>query len=172
MHWPNPSQDEYPQAWQALVDLRREGLIRSIGVSNFMPEHLERLQAESGVVPSVNQIEMHPFFPQAEQRADDESRGIRTESWSPIGRANALLTHPVLQRIATAHERTVAQVILRWHYQLGAIPIPKATSPERQRENLALFDFALTETEVQEITALGRLDGRNKNQDPRFHEES
>lgn len=171
IHWPNPSQDEYPQAWQALVDLRREGLIRSIGVSNFMPEHLERIRTDSGVTPSVNQIELHPFFPQADQRAYDESLGIRTEAWSPIGRANALLTHPVLQRIAASRERTVAQVILRWHYQRGTVPIPKASSPERQRENLALFDFALTEAEVEEITALGRPDGRNKNQDPQFHEE-
>ncbi|WP_017609380.1 aldo/keto reductase [Nocardiopsis xinjiangensis] len=171
IHWPNPIEDLYVQAWRALVEARDRGLVRSIGVSNFLPEHLDRIVEDTGVVPSVNQVEMHPYFPQEEQRSKDTDLGIRTESWSPLGRANALLGEPVIEDIARAHGRTAAQIILRWHHQLGAVPIPKASGPERQHQNLSVFDFSLSDEEVGAITALGRADGRNKGQDPAVHQE-
>ena len=172
IHWPNPSKDLYVEAWGALVELQQQGVVRSIGVSNFLPEHLDRLVRETGVTPVVNQIELHPYFPQVEQRAADVRLAVRTESWSPLGRASTVLDEPVIREIAHAHSRTVPQVILRWHVQLGSVPLPKATSPQRQRENLAIFDFALGDDEMARITALGRPDGRNNDQDPAVYEES
>ena len=171
IHWPNPTENLYVEAWRALVEARRRGLVRSIGVSNFLPEHMERVIDDTGVVPSVNQVELHPYFPQVEQRSWEAAHGVRTESWSPLGRASAVLREPVIEQIASAHGRSTAQVILRWHHQLGAIPLPKAAGPERQRENLAIFDFSLSEEEVAAITGLGRPDGRNKGQDPAVHQE-
>src|SRR5690625_3389830 len=171
IHWPNPIQDDYVEAWQALIDAKKWGLIRSIGVCNFLPEHIERIEKETGVKPSINQIELHPFFNQQEQRTWHEANDIRTESWSPIGRANAVLQNDIIQNIAGKHNKTVAQVILRWHYQLGTIPIPKSASPERQLENISIFDFSLSDQEMASIATLSRPDGRNKNQDPAVYEE-
>ena len=171
IHWPNPIQDMYLEAWQALIDAKKWGLIRSIGVCNFLPEHIERIEKETGVKPSINQIELHPFFNQQEQRTWHEANDIRTESWSPIGRANAVLQNDIIQNIAKKHNKTVAQVILRWHYQLGTIPIPKSASPERQLENISIFDFSLSDQEMASIATLSRPDGRNKNQDPAVYEE-
>jgi len=171
IHWPNPKQDMYLEAWQALIDAKKWGLIRSIGVCNFLPEHIERLEKETGVKPSINQIELHPFFNQQEQRTWHEAHNIKTESWSPIGRANAVLQNDIIQDIAKKHNKTVAQVILRWHYQLGTIPIPKSASPERQLENISIFDFALRDQEMASIATLSRPDGRNKDQDPAVYEE-
>jgi diketogulonate reductase-like aldo/keto reductase len=171
IHWPNPRQQLYVQAWQALVDARARGEVKSIGVSNFLPEHLERIIAETGVTPSVNQVELHPYFPQERQRAFDASRGILTQSWSPLGRGTALLTEPVIGAIARAHGKSVPQVILRWHVQLGALPQPKSADPGRQRENLEIFDFELTDGEMASITGLGRPDGRIRGQDPAVYEE-
>lgn len=171
IHWPNPVEDLYLQAWRALVEARRRGLVRSIGVSNFLPEHTERIADDTGVVPSINQVELHPYFPQVEQRSWDDEHGVRVESWSPLGRANSVLREPVIEQIASARGRSVAQVILRWHHQLGAIPLPKASGPKRQRENLEIFDFSLSEDEVAAITALGRPDGRGEGQDPAVYQE-
>lgn len=171
IHWPNPQQGVYPEAWRALVDLRKQGLIRSIGVSNFLPEHIDRIAEETGVLPSVNQVELHPYFPQTEQRSFDREHEICTESWSPLGRANAMLREPLLERIAGEHGRSIAQVVLRWHYQLGAVAIPKASLPARQQENMSIFDFELSQDEMDGITGLGRPDGRNKGQDPAHYEE-
>lgn len=171
IHWPNPRVGRYVEAWQALVELQRDGVLRSIGVSNFLPEHLERIIAETGVTPAVNQVELHPYFPQAEQRRADAELGIVTESWSPIGRGNPLREDPVITGIARAHGRTPIQVILRWHVQLGAVPLPKSATPQRQAENLAVFDFELSDDEVAAITALGRPDGRTHDQDPAVWEE-
>ena len=171
IHWPNPRIGKYAEAWKALVDAQAGGLVRSIGVCNFLPEHLERIIQATGVTPSVNQIELHPYFPQREQRAFNAAAGILTQSWSPLGRANALLAEPVISAIAKAHGKSITQVILRWHVQLGAMPLPKSAHPDRQRENLELFDFALTDAEMASITGLGRADGRTNDQDPAFYEE-
>jgi diketogulonate reductase-like aldo/keto reductase len=171
IHWPNPKQDTYVEAWQALIDAKKWGLIRSIGVCNFLPEHIERLEKETGVKPSTNQIELHPFFNQAEQRKWHEENNIKTESWSPLARASEVLHNDTIQSIANNHNKSVSQVILRWHYQLGAISIPKSASPVRQLENISIFDFTLSETEMNMISGLTRSDGRLKNQDPATYEE-
>lgn len=171
IHWPNPKQDLYVEAWQALIEAKKWGLVRSIGVSNFLPEHIERLVKETGVKPSVNQIELHPFFNQAAQRAWHEENGIATQSWSPLARARDVLDYPTLRSIAERRNKTVSQIILRWHYQLGAISIPKSASFDRQRENLSIFDFSLDEAEMNLISGLSRADGRLNNQDPAVYEE-
>ncbi|MGO1316805.1 MAG: aldo/keto reductase [Cellulomonadaceae bacterium] len=171
IHWPNPKQGTYVEAWQALIDLKEQGLLRSIGVCNFLPEHLDRLEKATGVVPAVNQIELHPYFPQAEQRADDAARGIRTESWSPLGRASSVLEDPLIAQIADTHGVSNGQVILRWHTQLGSIPIPKSAHPQRQRENLEIFEFELAPDEIEAIGTLARPDGRIADQDPAVYEE-
>ena len=171
IHWPNPSVGRYAEAWRALVDLRKEGLVRSIGVSNFTEAHLERIIDDGGVVPSVNQIELHPYFPQVEMRAVNERLGIRTESWSPLGKRQAPFTEPPVAAAAERYGVTPGQVILRWQVQLGAIPIPKSATPERQRQNLDVFGFELTDDEVAAITGLGRPDGRLFGGDPDKHEE-
>jgi diketogulonate reductase-like aldo/keto reductase len=171
IHWPLPNVDRYVEAWQALVDLQRDGVLRSIGVSNFLPDHLDRIIAETGVTPAVNQVELHPYFPQVQQRQVDDEHGIRTESWSPLGRAGEVFRDPVVTGIADAHGRTPAQVVLRWHVQLGAVPLPKAASASRQLENLSVFDFELDDEQVAAITALGRADGRLFGADPATHEE-
>jgi 2,5-diketo-D-gluconate reductase A len=171
IHWPNPSVDRYPEAWRALVDLQREGLVRSIGVSNFTEAHLTRIIEDTGVTPAVNQVELHPYFPQADLRAVHERLGIRTESWSPLGKRQAPFTEPPVAQAAERHGVTPGQAILRWQLQLGAVPIPKSATPERQRQNLDVFDFSLTTDEVDAITALGRPDGRLFGGDPDTHEE-
>jgi len=171
IHWPNPIQDHYVEAWQALIDAKKEGLIRSIGVCNFLPEHIERLDKETGVKPSMNQIELHPFFNQEPQRKWHEESNVQTQSWSPLARANNILQHETIEKIADHHNKSVSQVILRWHYQLGSIPIPKSSTRKRQLENISIFDFSLDSAEMDLIAALSRPDGRNKNQDPALYEE-
>ncbi|MBM7599567.1 diketogulonate reductase-like aldo/keto reductase [Virgibacillus halotolerans] len=171
IHWPNPKQDNYVEAWQALVDAKKWGLVRSIGVCNFLPEHMERLEKETGVMPSINQIELHPFFNQEQQRKWHEENNVKTESWSPLARANTVLQNETIKKIADHHNKSISQVILRWHYQLGAIPIPKSASPKRQLENISIFDFTLDDTEMSTIATLTRPDGRNKDQDPATYEE-
>lgn len=171
IHWPNPNQGHYVEAWQALIDAKKWGLIRSIGVCNFLPEHIDRLIEETGVKPSVNQIELHPYFNQAEQRKYHEENNIQTQSWSPLGRANDVLQNDTIQQIASRHNKTISQVILRWHYQLGAIAIPKSSSRARQLENISIFDFSLDEAEMNLISGLTRPNGRLKNQDPAVYEE-
>ncbi|WP_404458882.1 aldo/keto reductase [Oceanobacillus kapialis] len=171
IHWPNPQQDIYVEAWQALIDAKKWGLIRSIGVCNFLPEHLERLDKETGVLPSMNQIELHPFFNQEALRKWHEEHNVKTESWSPLGRASAVLQNDTIGEIADQHQKTISQVILRWHYQLGAISIPKSSTPSRQLENISIFDFSLSESEMTTISKLTLPDGRLKGQDPAIYEE-
>lgn len=175
IHWPNPKKDMYVEAWQALIEARKRGYIRSIGVSNFLPEHNERLIQETGVAPSLNQIELHPFFDQAKQREQDAKHGIVNESWSPIGRGNDalqdILKDENIVRIAETHGKTPTQIILRWHIQLGSIPIPKAGSLQHQLDNIKLFDFELNDEELQVIATFNRPDGRLWNQDPSEYEE-
>lgn len=171
IHWPNPSVGLYPQAWQALVDVRERGLARSIGVSNFTQAHLERIIGETGVTPAVNQIELHPYFPQEQMRAVHEQLGIRTESWSPLGKRSAPFDEPAVADAAEAHDVSPAQVVLRWQVQRGCLPLPKSATPQRQRSNLDVFSFELTEQQVSAITALGKSDGRLFGGDPDTHEE-
>jgi 2,5-diketo-D-gluconate reductase A len=171
IHWPNPRVGRYVEAWRALIDLREQGLVRTIGVSNFTEAHLERIIEETGVTPAVNQVELHPYFPQVETRAVNERLGIRTESWSPLGKRQAPFAEPAVAGAAEAHGVTPAQVILRWQVQLGAIPIPKSSTPERQRQNLDVFGFELTDDEMAAITGLARRDGRLFGGDPDTHEE-
>ena len=171
IHWPNPSVGKYVEAWQALVELQQQGLVRSIGVSNFTEEHLDAVIAATGVTPAVNQIELHPYFPQEHMRSVNAARGIVTESWSPMGKRQAPLDEPPIVAAAQAHGVTSGQVILRWHLQLGALPIPKSATPDRQRENIDVFGFELSTDEIAAITALGRPDGRLFGGDPDTHEE-
>lgn len=171
IHWPNPITGKYVEAWKALIEAKKRGLVRSIGVCNFLPEYLDRVIQETGVVPSVNQIELHPYFSQEKQRKYDRKLGIVTEAWSPLGRACSLLQDPVLVEIAHQHKKTVGQVILRWHIQIGVVPIPKATSDERQKENLDIFDFELSDNNMDRINGLTKENGRLKGQDPSRHEE-
>ena len=172
IHWPNPSQDEYVQAWAALVDARERGIVRQIGVSNFLPEHLERIERETGVRPVVNQIELHPYFPQEEQLAYHREHGILTEAWSPLGRARELVDEGVVAEVAAAHGITPVQAVLAWHVARETVSIPKASSLEHQVSNLAAAEIVLDDAEVAAITALGRADGRLFDADPRTHEES
>ncbi|MDQ0428559.1 diketogulonate reductase-like aldo/keto reductase [Planomicrobium stackebrandtii] len=171
IHWPMPNQDVYVEAWQALIDAKKWGLIRSIGVSNFLPEHLKRIIGETGVTPSLNQVELHPFFNQEEQRSVHKDLNIQTESWSPIAKAADIMSNETISKIADAHNKTIAQVVLRWQYQIGSVSIPRSTSPQRQRENLAIFDFVLSEAEMTAIAELSRPDGRLFDMDPATHEE-
>src|SRR5690625_1062968 len=171
IHWPNPIQDNYVEAWESLIQAQKWGLVRSIGVCNFLPEHIERLEKETGVKPSINQIELHPFFNQADQRKWHTANNIQTESWSPLARANNIFEKEEIQQIATAHKKTPSQVILRWHHQLGSIPIPKSSSKERQIENISIFDFSLDEAEMNTISSLTLSDGRQNDQDPAVYEE-
>jgi 2,5-diketo-D-gluconate reductase A len=171
IHWPNPSVGKYVEAWQALVELRQEGLVGSIGVSNFTQGHLTRIIEATGVTPAVNQIELHPRFPQEEMRRVNERLGIRTEAWSPMGKRRAPLEEPVVTRAAERLGVAAGQVILRWHVQIGSIPIPKSSSPERQRQNLDIFGFELTDEEVAGISELAEPGGRLFGGDPDTHEE-
>ena len=150
IHWPSPAQDAYIDTWRALEVLRSQGRVRSVGVSNFLPEHLERLIDETGLAPVLNQIEMHPYFQQNEASRFAQLHGILTEAWSPLGRG-AVLDDPIIQTLSQQHGRTPAQVILRWHTQMGNAVIPKSSSPERLRENIDVFDFVLSDTDLQQI---------------------
>ncbi|GAB2540563.1 aldo/keto reductase [Gracilibacillus alcaliphilus] len=171
IHWPNPKQGKYLEAWQALIDAQKWGLVRSIGVSNFLPEHLEHLQKETGVLPTVNQIELHPFFNQKQQCKWHEEHHIITESWSPLYRAKDIIENESLQQIADKYKKSVGQIILRWHYQLGAVSIPRSTSSIRQLNNISIFDFALDYEDMEKINSLSKADGRIGGQDPSEYEE-
>lgn len=169
IHWPNPSVGRFVETWRAMIDLRESRLVRSIGVSNFTEQMLTRLIDETGVVPAVNQVELHPYFPQDALRAFHSEHGIRTESWSPLARRSELLQEHVLKELAEIHGVTPTQVVLRWHVQIGSTPIPKSADAERQRENADVFGFELTPDEVGAISALER--GRLWGGDPNTHEE-
>ncbi|AWB96750.1 aldo/keto reductase [Agromyces badenianii] len=169
IHWPLPRIDKFVDSWRAMISLREKGLVRSIGVSNFTSAMLSRLIDATGVIPVVNQVELHPYFPQEELRAFHDEHDIRTESWSPLGKGTELLREPVVVEIAAAHGVTPAQAVLRWHVELEAVPIPKSSDAGRRRENFDVFDFALTTEEVDAISALSR--GRIWAGDPDTHEE-
>jgi diketogulonate reductase-like aldo/keto reductase len=155
IHWPCPRRDLYVDTYRALVRLREDGRVRAVGVSNFQPAHLRRLVDAVGEVPAVNQVELHPWLQQHELRALHRELGIATEAWSPLARGH-ILEDPVLREIAAAHGVSVAQTTIRWHLQEGTIVIPKASSPQRIRENADVFGFALTDEEMARIAALDR----------------
>lgn len=159
IHWPAPKQGRFVDAWRALVKLKDEGLARSIGVSNFNAEHLERIIGETGVTPSVNQIELHPRFQQSALRAAHQKLGIATESWSPLGQGK-LLEDETLGVIARKHGKTPAQVIIRWHLDNGLIVIPKSVNPARIKQNFEALDFRLDQDDMATIAALDSADGR------------
>lgn len=159
IHWPNPAQDRYVDAWRGMVKLLEDGAVRAIGVSNFKPAHLDRLLHETGVAPHVNQIQLDPTIGRAEERSYHEDHGIATESWSPIGGGGGLLHDPVIVEIAERHGKTPAQIVLLWHLQLGLVAIPKTSKPERLRENLDVFDVELDATDMKR---LAELDGHGE----------
>lgn len=169
IHWPNPKQDKYVEAWQALIDAQKFGLIRSIGVSNFEPEHIDRLIKETGVTPAVNQVELHPYCSNKKIREYDHEHHIVTEAWSPLQRGGDAFKEEIVQNLAKKYDKSPAQIILRWETQMQVVPIPKASSYEHQLGNLNIFDFELTESEIQELINLDRPDGRKL--DPHEHEE-
>ncbi len=154
IHWPTPARDLYVETWRALEKLRADGRVRSIGVSNFQPAHIQRLLDETGVVPSVNQVELHPRLPQDELRAFHAQHGIATEAWGPIGQGRGLLEESAVVEIAESVGRTPAQVVLRWHVQIGTIAIPKSSNPERIRQNLEVFDFTLDDEQMARLATL------------------
>jgi 2,5-diketo-D-gluconate reductase A len=163
IHWPVPAHDRYVETWKAFIELRDEGLIRAIGVSNFQPAHLERVIAETGETPAINQIELHPYLQQQGLRHEHEQLGIVTESWSPLAQG-LVLDDPVILAAAEAHSRTAGQIVIRWHLQLGIVVIPKSVTPERIEQNFDVFDFELTDAEMAAIAELDA--GRRTGPDP------
>jgi diketogulonate reductase-like aldo/keto reductase len=155
IHWPCPAREEFANSWRAMEELRAQGRVVSIGVSNFLVHHLEELLAGSGTVPAVNQVELHPYLQQRELREFHARHGIVTEAWSPLAQG-AVLDDPVIVDLAERLGRTPAQVVLRWHVQLGNVVIPKSVTPARQLENITLFDFELTDADMAAIEALDR----------------
>ncbi|SEF33189.1 Aldo/keto reductase [Amycolatopsis pretoriensis] len=164
IHWPLPARDKYLDTWKAFEKLQADGRVRAIGVSNFQPAHLERLMDASDVVPAVNQVELHPYLQQREVREFDAKHGIATEAWSPLAKGGSLLGDPVVAELAVKHSRTPAQIVLRWHLQLGNVVIPKSATPSRIEENFDLFEFTLSEDEVESLSPLDR--GERTGPDP------
>jgi 2,5-diketo-D-gluconate reductase A len=156
VHWPNPGQDRYVEAYRGLLALLRDGLVRAVGTSNFTPAHLQRLLDETGTAPDVNQLQLHPFVVQREGRAFAAQHGIVVQSWSPLGRGSELRSHPVIAELAQQYGRTPAQILLRWHIELGLVPVPKSEDPQRLRENIAVFDFELPPDDLTRIAGLDR----------------
>jgi 2,5-diketo-D-gluconate reductase A len=156
IHWPTPRRDKYVETWRAFEKLLADGLVRAIGVSNFQPAHLKRVIDETGTVPTVNQVELHPYLTQEAVRAADAAHGIATEAWSPLAKGGDLLKDPAVTSLASQYGRTAAQVVLRWHLQLGNVVIPKSVTPARIRENFAVFDFELSDADVATLSALDR----------------
>jgi 2,5-diketo-D-gluconate reductase A len=159
IHWPRPRVNRYVESWKAFVSLQKDGRVRSIGVSNFNRDHLERLIEETGVTPAVNQIELHPRFQQKALRAFHDQRGIKTESWSPLGRGG-LLGEPAIVDIAAKHRKTPAQVVIRWHLDSGLIVIPKTVRLERLKENIGALNFQLDGDDMRRMDALDSPGGR------------
>ncbi|GAA4751862.1 aldo/keto reductase [Amnibacterium soli] len=170
IHWPNPRQGLYAEAWRALVEAREDGLVSMIGVSNFLPEHLDRIIGETGVTPVLNQIEVHPCLPQDDLRAANAERGILTEGWSPLGNGTDLLRNATVERLAAARGVSAARLLLAWSVALGVIPLPKSATPARQAENLDVFGIELTSDDLGELADLA-TSGRSSGLDPATHEE-
>lgn len=154
IHWMQPKQDKYVDTWKALIELQKQGRVKTIGVSNFTKEGLQRLIDETGVVPAINQVELHPFFNQAKLREFNASKGILTQAWSPLGQGGELLESAVIGQIAAKHDATPAQVVIAWHLAIGNVVIPKSVTESRIRENYAALNVSLDETDVQAINGM------------------
>jgi 2,5-diketo-D-gluconate reductase A len=159
IHWPTPERDTYVDTWKALERIHAEGRAKAIGVSNFTAQTLDRLIGEAEIVPAVNQIELHPYFSQTGMRVANAYEGVLTEAWSPLGQGKGLLEDPLLVELGAKHGKSAAQVVLRWHLQIGNVVIPKSVTPSRIRENFDVFDFGLTAEDIDRIGSLDR-DGR------------
>ncbi|WP_328960895.1 aldo/keto reductase [Streptomyces virginiae] len=167
IHWPRPMRDDFVAIWKTFEEIAASGRAKAVGVSNFRPADLARIAAESELVPAVNQVELHPLFPQPELRAVHAERGIATEAWSPLGQGKELLTLPAVTAMAAAYGRSAAQVVLRWHLQHGNVVIPKSVTPARIRENLDVFGFELSAADMAALDALGAgTAGRRIGPDP------
>jgi 2,5-diketo-D-gluconate reductase A len=164
IHWPRPAQNRYVETWKAFEKIASDGKARAIGVSNFQIPHLKRLAEETATVPAVNQIELHPWLPQTELRAYHQRLGIATEAWSPLAKGGELLADELIVGLSEKYGKTPAQIVLRWHLQLGNIAIPKSVTPSRVRENADIFDFELSDDDVASISELGN--GRRLGPDP------
>ncbi|MFD2830277.1 aldo/keto reductase [Corticicoccus populi] len=171
IHWPNPKEDQYVEAWRALIDAQKNGWIKSIGVSNFMPEHIDRLISETGVKPVLNQIELHPKFNQREMRKYHDENNIVTMAWSPLGRLRYLKDSKVIDELAEKYSVNIGQLVLRWHYQHGVVTIPRSSNGSRQRGNLDIFNFEISGDDMKKIDAETVEDGRIDDQDPREYQE-
>ncbi|MGO3121259.1 MAG: aldo/keto reductase [Leuconostoc mesenteroides] len=171
LHWPNPIDDHYLEAWHTLIQAQKFGLVKSIGVCNFLPEHIERLKKETNILPVVNQVELHPYFNQQELREYNNTQNILTQAWSPLVRASAILKDPVLVELAKKYHKNIGQLVLKWEISLGVLPIPKASSYARQKGNLDLFDFEISSSDMQRINDLTKPDGRTNHQDPAVYQE-
>lgn len=169
IHWPNPKEDKYVEAWQALIDAKKFGLVRSIGVSNFEPEHIDRLIKETGVTPVVNQVELHPYCSNKKVREYNDAHHIITEAWSPLQRGGEVFKEQVIKNLAKKYGKSPAQIILRWETQLNVVPIPKASSFKHQLSNLDIFDFELDKADLETITNLDQPNSRKY--DPNQHQE-
>lgn len=156
IHWPTPRRDTYVDTWRAFEKLLADGRVRAIGVSNFQPAHLTRVIDETGTVPAVNQVELHPYLTQDAVRAADAEHGIATEAWSPLAKGGELLADPAVTSLASQYGRTAAQIVIRWHLQLGNVVIPKSATPARIRENFEVFDFELTADDMAALSSLDR----------------
>jgi 2,5-diketo-D-gluconate reductase A len=156
IHWPNPDQGRYIEAFQGLLELRSAGLVRAVGTSNFTPSHLQRVIDETGSAPEVNQLQISPYVVQEKGRAFAAQHGIVIQSWSPLARGPELRSEPLVTELAHKYGHTPAQIVLRWHIELGLVPMPKSEDPQRLRENIAVFDFTLTPEEVAQLAALDR----------------
>jgi 2,5-diketo-D-gluconate reductase A len=164
IHWPAPELNRYADSWRALEKLAADGVVRAVGVSNFQPAHLDHLASVSSLVPAVNQVELHPYLQQSEVRAYGKDHGIATEAWSPLAKGGSLLSEPAVRELAEKYGRTPAQVVLRWHLQLGNIVIPKSVTPSRIAENLNVFDFTLPSEDLDALSILDR--GERTGPDP------
>ncbi|WP_245627369.1 aldo/keto reductase [Kribbia dieselivorans] len=172
IHWPNPERDLYVRAWEGLISVQAEGLVGTIGVSNFTPAHLQRIIEATGVVPAINQVEVHPYFAQTELRREHRRWGIVTQAWSPLGKGTRLLSEPAVLAVAERRGVTPAQAVLGWHLAAGVVPLPKSVSAARQVENLAALDVALTAEDLTELAGLDRPNGRRRaDLNPDTHEE-
>jgi 2,5-diketo-D-gluconate reductase A len=169
IHWPNPWLDRYVAAWRGLAKLLADGSVRAIGTSNFKPSHLDRLLEETAVAPDVNQIQLDPTLARTQTRAYHDAHGIVTESWSPLGRGGAVLEAPIINDLANGYGKSPAQIVLRWHMELGLAAAPRSSNPVRLAENLDIFDFGLTTAEVAAISALDQGEGAARDSDSEGH---